>query len=111
MLPYDRMSWTETDRPETSFVKSSAERLYISKGQENLSRRKKTDKLKETFLLLLKGPYQWAPNRQEGEILLDFITREMRNQSLLETEIYYGQVDKQLKKREDQTPKEKRTGI
>ena len=43
MLPYDRMSWTETDRPETSFVKSSAERLYISKGQENLSRRKKTD--------------------------------------------------------------------
>lgn len=58
MLPYDRMSWTETDRPETSFVKSYAERSYITKGQENLSRKKKTDKLRETLLLLLKGLYQ-----------------------------------------------------
>ena len=40
MLPYDRISWTETDRPETSFVKSYAERSYITKGQENLSRKR-----------------------------------------------------------------------
>ena len=58
MLPYDRISWTETDRPETSFVKSYAERSYITKGQENLSRKKRTDKLRETLLLLLKGLYQ-----------------------------------------------------
>lgn len=36
------------------FVKSSAERLYISKGQEKPSARKKTDKLKENIFTAMK---------------------------------------------------------
>lgn len=43
MLPYDRMSWTVTDRPETSFVKLYTERSYIIKEREKLSKRRKAD--------------------------------------------------------------------
>lgn len=48
-LSYDRMSGAVIDRPKTFFVKLYAERSYIIMEREKFSRRKKADKLKQTF--------------------------------------------------------------